>query len=110
MESPLNFNGVSKMNEESSKNTAFHRSVSNHVLNFVPVKSEGVATLKWPLGFLTEDCKKSSEFEDREVEVANHILAWANDLDGLYNELKNIVDVKKKKSCHPYVVRANWTR
>ena len=74
------------MIENNSKVEDFHRSVSNHVLNFVPVKPKVAATLKWPLGFLTEDCKNSLNsdpqmFEQREIEVADHILGWVRELD-----------------------------
>ena len=57
------------MIETNTKVEDFHRSVSSHVLNFVPVKPKVAATLEWPLGFLTEDCKmsrnsNSSRFEE----------------------------------------------
>jgi len=76
----------------------YHRSVSSHVLNNIPVKPTRAETLRWPIAFMTDSCKESThetktEFEPREIEVSNRILGWESTLDReVVNELNKLMD------------------
>ena len=100
---------------------AIHRSVSNHVLKFIPVTPNRAESLTWPLGFLTARCKAASkeiqtdyEFTKSEIRVSEKILPWEAMLDirfrDLINELKQERYTKGEHEGKPYfpplVIRA----
>ena len=88
-----------------------HREVSNHVLNTIPVKPLRYETLNWPLGFLTNRCKRGEEdFTDREKSVSEKILGWRHNLDTeIRRDLVNLNQRRTKEEGYffpPLVVRA----
>ena len=101
---------------------AIHRSVSNHVLKFIPVTPKRAESLTWPLGFLTARCKEASKdiqgdhpFTKSEMRVSEKILPWVARLDIRFrdqiNELKQERYSKKgayegKSYFPPLVIRA----
>jgi len=62
-----------------------HRQVSSHVLSNLPVKPDRPKTLPWPIAFLTDKCKNSSDedksFDVRERKVSKSIYRWKKGLD-----------------------------
>ena len=81
---------------------AIHRSVSNHVLKFIPVTPNRAESLTWPLGFLTARCKAASkeiqtdyEFTKSEIRVSEKILPWEAMLDIRFRDQIN--ELKQKR-------------
>ena len=65
-----------------------HRTVSSHVLRYIPVTPRRPETSKWPLGFMTERCRgsnlagnESEDFGPEELSVSGRILEWERKLD-----------------------------
>jgi hypothetical protein len=65
-----------------------HRTVSSHVLRYIPVTPRRPETSKWPLGFMTERCRdsnftgnESEDFGSEELSVSGKILQWERQLD-----------------------------
>lgn len=65
-----------------------HRTVSNHVLNYIPIKPKSAANLKFPIGFMTDQCRlaaketnKVTSFSSRELKLAGKLLPWAESID-----------------------------
>lgn len=88
-----------------------HREVSNHVLNTIPVKPLRYETLNWPLGFLTNRCKRGEgDFTDREKSVSEKILGWRHNLDNeIRRDLAHLEQRRTKEEGYffpPLVVRA----
>lgn len=87
------------------------REVSIHVLNTIPVKPLRYETLKSPLGFLTNRCKREpSTFTQREKDVSDKILGWQYNLDSeIRNDLIKLDQKRTKDNQYffpPLVVRA----
>jgi hypothetical protein len=77
---------VIRMTERQTPSLAdLHRQVSSHVLSNLPVKPERANTLPWPIAFLTDKCKNSSDedksFDVREKKVSKSIFGWKKGLD-----------------------------
>lgn len=95
-----------------------HRIVSNHVLNYIPIKPKSAANLRFPIGFMTNQCrlaakddKKTSSFSVRELRLAGKLLPWAESIDSkiLENIDKNEIFYDDKLDTEyqiPLVVRA----
>ena len=109
------------MIEHEPSPEAIHRTVSNHVLRFIPVAPKRAESLTWPLGFLTARCKVASkdiqtdyQFTKSEIRVSEKILPWEAMLDIRFrdqiNELKQERYTKGEYEGKPYfpplVIRA----
>lgn len=71
-----------------SNDRAIHRTVSGHVLNYIPLTPFSSQFCEWPLGFMTERCKKDttnnvqdSQFTESEMDVSIKLLRWIRNLD-----------------------------
>ena len=53
---------------------AIHRTVSGHVLNYIPLTPFSSQFCEWPLGFMTERCKKTGQIMYRTLRLQN--LKW----------------------------------
>ena len=72
---------------------AIHRTVSGHVLNYIPLTPLSSQFYEWPLGFMTERCKKDKEnnvqvssFTESEMDVSIKLLKWKRKLDRKLSE------------------------
>ena len=70
------------------KDRAIHRTVSGHVLNYIPLTPFSSQFCEWPLGFMTGRCKKDdannaqdSPFTESEMDVSRKLLKWQRNLD-----------------------------
>lgn len=69
-----------------------HRTVSNYVLNYIPLTPMRPQMSEWPLGFMTKRCKEDferleleqideSDFTDSELEVSGRLFGWKKEID-----------------------------
>ena len=82
-----------------------HRTVSNHVLNYIPLTPDRPQMSEWPLGFMTERCKddygqirrdlkktEDSDFTSSELEVSGRLFPWKKEID---DQVRKEIDKKK---------------
>ena len=104
------------MNKES---IGIHRTVSLHVLNYIPVMPSRPENSQWPLGFMTNRCRNTQrhieseeQFTRDEKEVSRKILEWERGLDGQVKDIIQHESWKKQKAGKrswfypPVVIRA----
>ena len=70
------------------KSLEIHRIVSNHVLKYIPIKPKSAANLKFPIGFMTDQCRLAAKSEDndslfssKELKLAVKLLPWSEGID-----------------------------
>ena len=96
-----------------------HRTVSLHVLNYIPVMPIRPENSQWPLGFMTNRCRNAlrhieseEQFTRDEIEVSRKILEWERGLDGQVKDIIRHESWKKQKAGKkswfypPVVIRA----
>ena len=78
-----------------------HRIVSNHVLNYIPIKPKSAANLRFPIGFMTDQCRLAAKesnnvtpFSSRELKLAGKLLPWTENIDSTI--LDNIIGNEEK--------------
>ena len=105
---------VISMNEQPTIES-IHKMVSLRVLESVPVKPKNHSRLKWPLGFMTDSCKRTPETSDAysssESNVSKRILNWRANLPETIRKLilgiELELDLKSDEGFYPpLVIRA----
>ena len=81
-----------------------HRTVSNFVLNYIPLTPSRPQMSEWPLGFMTKRCKddfelrkleqieESDYFTDGELDVSGRLFKWVSEID---DSVRKAIDKEK---------------
>ena len=80
------------------------RTVSNFVLNYIPLTPRRPQMSEWPLGFMTRRCKdefirgeleqikESDSFSDDELDVSGRLFDWVMEID---DQVRKAIDKEK---------------